>query len=57
MLALREKSRILAIMYSSLYSSVFSLSTGKYRPEKTPHLNIFHAVKAIVDSLLKVWFS
>ena len=57
MLALPEKSRILAAMYSSLYSSVFSPNTGKYGPEKTPYLDTFHAVKVIMDSLLKVWFS
>ena len=26
------------------YLSVFSLNTGKYRPEKTPYLDTFHAV-------------
>ena len=30
--------------FSGLYFPVFGLSTGKYRPEKTPYLDTFHAV-------------
>ena len=31
--------------FSGLYFPVFGLSTGKYRPEKTPYLDTFHAVQ------------
>ena len=30
------------------FLSVFSLNAGKYRPEKTPYLNTFHTVLAIL---------
>ena len=32
------------------YLSVFSPSAGKYGPEKTPHLDTFHAVRGIAKT-------
>ena len=32
-------------VFSGPYFPVFGLNTGKYGPEKTPHLGTFHAVK------------
>ena len=34
-------------VFSGLYFSVFSPNIGKYRPEKTPYLDTFHAVMHI----------
>ena len=31
-------------VFSGLYFPVFGLNTGNYGPEKTPHLDTFHAV-------------
>ena len=31
-------------VFSGLYFPAFGLNTGKYGPEKTPHLDSFHAV-------------
>ena len=31
-------------VFSGSYFTAFRLNTGKYGPEKTPHLNTFHAV-------------
>ena len=35
---------------SGSYFSVFELNTGKYRPEKTPSLDTFHAVIAFPEN-------
>ena len=34
------------------YFPVFVLNTGKYRPEKTPYLDTFHALKPCTNSAL-----
>ena len=34
-------------VFSGPYFPVFSPNTGKYGPEKTPCLDIFHAVKVL----------
>ena len=34
-------------VFSGPYFPVYSPNTGKYRPEKTPHLDTFHAVHVI----------
>ena len=31
-------------VFSGPYFPLFGLNTGKYRPEKSPYLNTFHAV-------------
>ena len=36
-------------VFSGPYFPVFSPNTGKYGPEKTPHLDIFHAVSYTLD--------
>ena len=33
-------------VFSGSYFPVFSPNMGKYGPEKTPHLDIFHAVES-----------
>ena len=35
--------------FSGLYFHVSGLNTGKYRPEKTPYLDTFHAVNTTLD--------
>ena len=40
---MHEKSPNMEIRSDTLYFSVFSLNAGKYGPEKTPHLDTFHA--------------
>ena len=45
-------------LQSKSYFPVFSLNMGKYRPEKTPYLDTFHAVidSLILDSgICKIW--
>ena len=37
-------------VFSGPYFLVFSPNTGKYGPEKTPHLDTFHAVFACVST-------
>ena len=37
---------------SGPYFLVFGMNTGKYGPEITPHLDIFHAVSDTQDKLL-----
>ena len=39
-------------VFSGSFFPVFSLNTGKCRPEKTPYLDSFHAVQATV---LYIW--
>ena len=39
-------------IYHNPYLTVFSPNTGKYGPEKTPYLDIFHAVLLIVGEKL-----
>ena len=36
------------------YFPLFSPNTGKYEPEKTPYLDIFHAVY-VVTKLAEIW--
>ena len=38
------RSSFEANLEAAPYLSVFGLNAGKYRPEKTPYLNTFHAV-------------
>ena len=37
-------------VFSGPYFPVFGLNTGKYGPEKTPYLDIFHAVIAMLHT-------
>ena len=37
-------------VFSGPYFPVFSRNTGKYRPEKTPYLDTFHAVTFDIDT-------
>ena len=39
------KYRVKSVQIQSFSWSVFSPNAGKYRPEKTPYLDTFHAVK------------
>ena len=50
--ALGEKCPNTEFILVRLYSdcSVFSPNKGKYRPEKTPYLDTFHAVTVLVGS-------
>ena len=41
-------------VFSSHYFPVFGLNTAKYGPEKTPYLDIFHAV--VIKSFGKKWW-
>ena len=45
-------------VFSGLYFLVFSPNAGKYEPEKTPHLDTFHAVvfyqKAVLNNFVKL---
>ena len=41
-------------IFSGLYFPVLRLDTGKYRPEKTPYLNTFYAVK-LKNQIAKAW--
>ena len=44
------------VFFSGPYFPVFGLNSGKYRPEKTPYLNTFHAVTVIsIHSSLEVY--
>ena len=40
-----KKNWVKSVQIWSFFQSVFSLSTGKYGPEKTPYLDTFDAVK------------
>ena len=40
------KTHCISLFGKILYLSVFSPNVGKYGPEKTPYLDIFHAVTA-----------
>ena len=40
-------------VFSGLYFPVFSPGTGKYKPEKTPHLDTFHILKALLKLFWK----
>ena len=41
-------------VFSSPYFPVFELNTGKYRPKITPHLDTFHAMRALQESI--IWY-
>ena len=43
-LTLREKYPDKYGVFSGLYFPVFNPNTGKYGPEKTPHLDTFHTL-------------
>ena len=36
--------------FTGLYFYVFGMNAGKYRPEKTPHLDTFHEVQTLYFS-------
>ena len=40
-------------VFFGLYFSVFKVSTGKYRPEKTPCLDKFHTVLEVNKTVVK----
>ena len=44
-----------SVQIRSFFWSIFSLSTGKYGPEKTPYFDAFHAV-FIVSSLTEIQY-
>lgn len=44
--------------FTGLYFYLFGMNAGKYRPEKTPHLDTFCSVQIILECTwrLKLWF-
>ena len=44
-------------VFSGLYLPVFRLSTGKYRPEKTPYFETFRTVLILVTGARSCWFT
>ena len=43
-------------IFSGPYFPVFELNTGKYGPEKTPYLDIFHAVTVTLQFVKSLRF-
>ena len=47
---------MLFLLRDTKYLSVFSPNAGKYGPEKTPYLDIFHAVNPNAFILLRLYY-
>ena len=51
-----QKKLCIWTLFTQCYLSVFSLNAGKYRPEKTPSLDTFHALSALINGHPNAFF-